>query len=103
MMLPESNLKLLEFHKLQKMLEENEIPFEKETLITGEHIMIPDTKTWRNENNHDPKRISIICCTGSYGYERGLIEIWAPDGGNDPVGYLNAEEGFAMIKKVLEK
>lgn len=103
MMLPESNLKLLEFHKLQKMLEENGIPFEKEALITGEHIMIPDAKTWRDENNPDPKRISIICCTGSYGYERGLIEIWAPDGGNDPAGYLNAEEGFAMIKKVLEK
>ena len=103
MMLPESNLKLLEFHKLQKMLEENNIPFENEMLETGEHIMIPNAEAWRNDNNPDSKRISIICCTGSYGYERGLIEIWAPDGGNDPVGYLTANSAFALIKNVLEK
>lgn len=65
--------------------------------------MIPDANTWRNDDNPDPKRISIICCTGSYGYEQGLIEIWAPGSITDPVGYLNADSAFALIKKVLEK
>lgn len=97
-MLPESDLKLLELHKLQKLLQENNISFGVEKLYTGEQIKIPSIEAWNDEK--DPKRMSIICCSGSYGYEEGLVEMWAPSVFTDPVGYLSANSALALIRKV---
>lgn len=39
-----------------------------------------------------------ICHNGSYGHERGLIEVMGlPQCGDDVIGYLTAEEVLAMV------
>ena len=39
-----------------------------------------------------------ICHNGSYGHERGLIEVMGlPQCGNDVIGYLTAAEVLAMV------
>ena len=98
-MLNESDLKMLETHKLQRLLFENNIKYENEAWLTGEHICIPSIQAWKEDK--DEKRISIICCAGSYGYENGLLEMWAPGVWEDVIGNLTAEEAFEKIKEVL--
>lgn len=99
-MLNESDLKMLEIHKLQKLLFENDIHYENEAWATGEHICIPSKQAWLDDQNE--KRISIICCAGSYGYESGLLEMWAPGVWEDVIGNLTAEEAFERVKEVRD-
>ena len=98
-MLNEKDLRLFETHKLQKLLFENDIHYENEAWISGEHICIPSIQAWKEDK--DEKRISIICCAGSYGYESGLLGMWAPGVWEDVIGDLTAEEAFDKIKEVL--
>ena len=98
-MLNESDLKMLEIHKLQRLLFENDIKYENEAWMTGEYICIPSIQALKEDK--DEKRISIICCAGSYGYESGLLEMWAPGVWEDVIGNLTAEEAFEKIKEVL--
>lgn len=93
-------LKVVEFHKLEKLLRDKGIGFETEQWHTGFHMCIPSIDIWRAEQ--DPYRISVITCEGSYGYKDGLIEIWAPGQMLDPVGYLHAEEAFELIEGILK-
>lgn len=88
---------LTEFNKLVEMLKANDIPFEKEVFIDpgkrGAHLAIPDLKSWKDER----LGCSVICRYGSYGWEKGLLEIWAP-GINDGVeGYLTTEGAYQYI------
>lgn len=47
------------------------------------------------------EKMSIICHKGSYGYEKGLLELW--DFENEPIGYLNAEQVKRIIKRRIKK
>lgn len=98
-MLNELNLKMINMHRLQGLLFKNNIKYENEAWLTGEHIYIPSRQAWLDEQ--DEKRISIICCAGSYGYSSGLVEMWAPGVWDDVIGNLTAEEAFDKIKEVL--
>ncbi len=45
--------------------------------------------------------LSIICCEGSYGGDRGLLEFY--DWQNEPTGYLNADECLEIIERYLKE
>ena len=47
------------------------------------------------------RRFDVVCHYGSYGYEKGLLEIMGEciTGGHDVVGNLNAEEVIERIQK----
>lgn len=43
-----------------------------------------------------------ICHEGSYGHERGLLEVMGlPDCGEDVLGYLTAEDVLEMVDEML--
>lgn len=47
-------------------------------------------------------KISIICHFGSWGYEKGLLEMWNFDE-EEPEGHLTAKQVIEKIKKIKEK
>lgn len=91
---------LQQFSKLCFMLNDAKIHYETYARLGGMSLAIPDYKSFSTE--HDGNRtISVICNSGSYGGEKGLLEIYAP-GLNDGVeGWLTAEEAFEYIKDTL--
>ena len=92
---------LTEFQKLCFMLNDAGIGYETKARLGGMGLAIPDMKSFSTE--HDGNRtISVICHSGSYGREKGLLEIYAP-GLNDGVeGWLTAEDAFGYVKDTLE-
>lgn len=91
---------LAQFQKLCFMLNDAKIEYETVARMGGMTLAIPSTKAFSLE--HDGNRtISVICHSGSYGREQGLLEIYAP-GLNDGVeGWLTADEAFDYIKDTL--
>lgn len=76
-----------EIDKLQDWLIKNHIQHERGELLGGDQILV----------KHNHLELSFICHMGSYGHERGLIEMW--DFINDPEGWLTAEKCKRIIKK----
>ena len=91
---------LTQFQKLCFMLNNKPIKYETKAMMGGMGLCIPSCEAFSTE--HDGNRtISVICHSGSYGREQGLLEIYAP-GLNDGVeGWLTAEEAFDYIKDTL--
>jgi len=78
-----------EILKLKQMLEDAEIPFECNEQFGGWRIAYP---------NDIHTQLSAIENMGSSGSLNDRIEVWNFE--DDPMGYLTAEEVFAMIQKL---
>ena len=96
-------MKTTELDKLQRMLEEANIPFKRmnHPFADGAMIGYPNL-------NLDVRVCSIIETEFSYGGKNDLLEIMGlltdQEAQRDSVvGYLNAENVFARIKKDFEK
>lgn len=84
-----------EVPKLVGMLIAAQIPYEIQDANGGKHIWIPNEDTYCAEL--DERRISVISFHGSYGGERGLLEIYAPGLNSGVEGYLDAKQAFDYI------
>lgn len=89
------------FNEAENMLKEKGIEYTRldEILIPGvmERHQIKSTDI---DENCNPKW-DFICHPGSYGSEDGLLEYWSlkmSDSGEDPSGWLTAEEVVAKIE-----
>ena len=82
-----------EILRLKQMLEDAQIPFSIEPRLGGWRIAYPS-------DEDGATLISIIENYGSYGHLDDRIEILEfQSGTGDPVGYLTAEEVFALVQK----
>ena len=91
---------LQQFNKLCFMLNDAKIDYETEARLGGMGLAIPDNKSF--STRHDGNRtVSVVCHSGSYGREEGLLEIYAPGLNNGVEGWLTAEEAFEYIKDTL--
>lgn len=91
---------LTQFQKLCFMLNDAAIDYEPYAQMGGMGLAIPSCKAFSTE--HDGNRtISVICHSGSYGREQGLLEIYAPGLNEGVEGWLTAEEAFDYIKDTL--
>ena len=94
---------LTELDKLEMMLQDAGIEYEREDSSNGRTGFL-----WEFHQLRDPERTfenkwiwDVVCNTGSYGCELGLLELWGKDM-NHPEGWLMAEECFARIKEILK-
>lgn len=88
-----NKLEFKEILRLKEMLEREQIPFNIEPRLGGWRIAYPS-------DEDGATLISIIENYGSYGYLNDRIEILEfQSGTGDPVGYLTAEEVFALVQK----
>ena len=93
-----SKLDLTEFDILEQMLQSADIKYERED---GGSAFLHEFHQLRHPANYGDKWLwDVICSTGSYGSERGLLEIWGKDI-DDPIGWLTAEECLEKIKAIL--
>ena len=92
---------LSEFDKLERMLRDAGIKYEREDEEDG----TPDYK-WEFHRLRHPEPYGekwlwdVVCNSASYGHEKGLLEIWGKDIA-EPEGWLTAEECFDKIKKIV--
>lgn len=95
---------LTEFNKAEEMLKERGINYSREDRV--EPIGLPDRVFERHiikaVDENDKWLWDFICSTGSYGgEEKGLLEYWSKkkrDAGDDPDGWLTAEEVIQKIE-----
>ena len=94
---------LTEFNKLEKMLKDAGIEYEREDNVNA----TPDFK-WEFHQLRSPGWMfgkkwiwDAVCTHASYGYERGLLEMWGRYL-SEPEGFLTAEECFEKIKEILK-
>ena len=82
-----------ELKKLEDWLIKNHIKHksEQKPFLNGWGILV----------THNHLSLSFITHDGSYGHERGLIEMWDGEAGHDVEGWLNAEQCKRRIKKLL--
>lgn len=86
--------------KLEQLLVEADIPYEKERMFGGKHLIYP--------HKGDDQVCSIILHKGSYGRHNGLLEIMGllTDKElecDDVAGYLTADDVFGRIKRHWEE
>lgn len=62
----------------------------------ADHSREESPHIWRIHAADGDPYFSAICGAGTYGSERGLLELWFGEG--EPTGYLSAEEALAEIK-----
>ena len=84
-----------EVSKLMDLLRKNEVPFDIRNVSDGVQIVIPGREAWDFET--DERRISVVSFTGTYGFERGLLEIYAPGLNSGVEGFLDAEKAYEYI------
>lgn len=102
---------MTELDKLAKYLKENKIPFERydcDEKYNEDDLMISlDRHQICVPQYGENCKWDAICQKGSYGYERGLLEIYGelvPDEDEDSViGFLTAEQVIDRIKPWYEK
>ena len=95
---------LTEFNKLEQMLKDARILYVREDSSNS----TPDF-TWEFHQLRCPKDIlggekwlwDVVCNTGSYGYEKGLLEIWGANM-DEPEGWLRAEECLEKIESIMK-
>lgn len=90
------NIDFAEMDKLEQLLVEADIPYEKERMFGGKHLTYP--------RKGDDQVCSIILHKGSYGRHNGLLEIMGlltdkELAYDDVAGYLTADDVFGRIKK----
>ena len=94
---------LTEFNKLEQMLKDARILYVREDNSNS----TPDF-TWEFHQLRCPKTLDgekwlwdVICNTGSYGSEKGLLEIWGANM-DEPEGWLGAEACFNKIESIMK-
>lgn len=98
-----SSLDLTEFNKLEQVLKKAGILYERVDNVQGTADFVFEFHQLRHPEEHGYKWLwDVICNTGSYGSEKGLLELWGKDI-MDPEGYLNAEECLDKIKMILSE
>lgn len=60
----------------------------------GSQILVPDLKSFQHGKGY-----SVVCHPFSYGGDSGLLEAWRM--GQDPQGWLSAEEALKVIREGL--
>ena len=94
---------LTEFNKLEQMLKKAGILYERVDDVQGTADFVFEFHQLRHPEEYGDKWLwDVICNTGSYGSEEGLLELWGKDI-MDPEGYLNAEECLDEIKMILSE
>ena len=94
------NIDFAEMDKLEQLLVEADIPYEKERMFGGKHLTYP--------RKGDDQVCSVILHKGSYGRHNGLLEIMGlltdEELECDTVaGHLTADEVFRRIKNHWEE
>ena len=94
------NIDFAEFDKLELMLVETGIPYDKERMFGGKHLIYP--------RKVDDQVCSVVLHKGSYGRHNGLLEIMGlltdEELECDTVaGHLTADDVFRRIKKHWEE
>lgn len=94
------NIDFAEMDKLEQLLVEADIPYEKSRVFGGKQLQYPC--------KGDGRVCSIILHKGSYGRSEGLLEIMGLLTNeelecDDVVGYLTADNVFSRIKKHWEE
>lgn len=91
-----------EFNKLEHLLIENNIEYERE-----DRVYKTDSRFFYHQLR-SPKIVGngyvwdVIFANGSYGEEEGLLELYGTDM-EEPLGYVSAKECLKVIKKKLAK
>ena len=81
-----------EMMKLAFGLRDRDIEFSVKSLFDGIQIVVGDFDR------------DAICHSGSYGHEKGLIEVMGlPQCQDDVIGWLTAEEILQMVDQKMEK
>lgn len=75
--------------ELEEILKSAGIPYERRELFDGYQICVPRFKK--------RKFMSVVCHSGSYGHEQGLLEFWDTDSIHDPLGDLSPSDAYAHI------
>ena len=85
-----------EMNKLRKLLDDMGIGWKDVSshYEVKEHTI--DFSIYRTRFEHKGRYISVIIGIGTYGGDKGLLEMW--DGNGEPEGYLTAEEVIERIK-----
>lgn len=84
-----------EMYKLINLLIKAKIPFEVTEMVDTPQVWYP---------SEDICICDVICHSGSYGHEKGLLEIMGLTADSDDVeGYLTAEEVFERIQEDFAK
>lgn len=96
----DSSINFAEMDKLEQLLVEADIPYEKERMFGGKHLIYP--------RKGDDQVCSVILHKGSYGRHNGLLEIMGlltdEELECDTVaGSLTADDVFGRIKKHFEE
>lgn len=81
-----------EMIKLRQMLDDMGIKWKD----VSEHFRLIDLSIYRTHFEHKGRHISVIIGHGTYGGNKGLLEMW--DGNGEPEGWLTAEEVIERIK-----
>ena len=92
-------VKLTELPELVKKLSEAGITFDACGNLGGINFQIPSREAF---NKGEKCAISVACHNGSYGHEKGLFEVYAPQLNVGVEGWLNAEETFEYIQDTLK-
>ena len=96
-----------QFFKLESMLKEAGIPFERQDASYG-LLRIHYPRHANPETGETDFICSAICGNGTYGFEHGLLEIMGlltpeEEEFDSVVGYLTADDVFKRIKSDWEK
>ena len=85
---------LRELKKLEKYIRVKRFEYERRdhwrTLFDRHQLIVYD---------HGIESWDVVCHHGSKGYEMGLLEGYGGIFGNDPVGYLTADDIIQMIEE----
>lgn len=82
-----------EMIKLRQMLDDMGIEWED---VSEHYGILIDISIYRTHFEHKGRHISVITGHGTYGGDKGLLEMW--DGNGEPEGWLTAEEVIERIK-----
>ena len=93
---------LTELDRLETMLRDAGIEYEREDSSNGRTGFLWEFHQLRHPAPYGEKWLwDVICNTGSYGYQSGLLELWGRNI-SQPEGWLRAEECFEKIKEILK-
>ena len=92
-----------EMQKLREYLTQKKIEWRDDSDIYDEFVEISpilDMSIYRTKFNHDGYLWSIVHGMGTYGEEKGLLELMTNRvNGGEPLGYLTADDVIALIEK----
>lgn len=96
-------LDLTEFNKLEAFLKENDIPYERKDRVSDEFLLQFERHMIFVPNEEHPSW-DAVCSTGTYGAEKGLLEICGDIvEKDDDEGYFSEVEGYLTAEDVIER